>query len=459
MTKNRKVIKYRKPVNINIGIVVFFIIFIYIIFNIFSYFTKTHISVYEVEQGTIVENNTYMGLALRTENVVNTDKAGYINYYIQENKKAAFNALVFSVDETGDVSKKIEQASAANNSIDDAARTEIGENISNYTNSFTNTSFSNVYSFKENLDSQIMEAINLKALNSIGDYTSYAQSDSKFHLNYTPTPGLVCYYTDGYEGVTPNNFDPTMMNELNYKKNNLKEHTSVNAGDPAYKLITNEQWNIMLSVNEKTYESLANNTSIQIEFKEDQKKVWAGLSEKQINNGYYLILSLNNSMVRYASERFLEVELLMNEESGLKIPNTSIASKSFFTVPKEYFSQGDDSTDLGLLVKNSSNNSVTFTATTIYYANDKDYYIDEKDIKKGTVVQKPNSSDTYTVGENAALSGVYNINKGYAVFKQIAILYQNEEYTIVKTDTDYGISLYDHIALDGSKVAENSFIN
>ena len=42
--------------------------------------------------------------------------------------------------------------------------------------------------------------------------------------------------------------------------------------------------------------------------------------------------------------------------------------------------------------------------------------------------------------------------------KQIDVLYQNEEYTIVKTGTTYGIALYDHIALDGTKIDENKLI-
>ena len=35
----------------------------------------------------------------------------------------------------------------------------------------------------------------------------------------------------------------------------------------------------------------------------------------------------------------------------------------------------------------------------------------------------------------------------------------NEEYTIVKTGTSYGLSLYDRIALDGTSVAEGEFAN
>lgn len=52
LSKNKKVVRYRKPFNVNIGMIIFIIIFIYLIFNIFSYMTTEHISTYEVEQGT-----------------------------------------------------------------------------------------------------------------------------------------------------------------------------------------------------------------------------------------------------------------------------------------------------------------------------------------------------------------------------------------------------------------------
>lgn len=48
--------------------------------------------------------------------------------------------------------------------------------------------------------------------------------------------------------------------------------------------------------------------------------------------------------------------------------------------------------------------------------------------------------------------------KGYAVFKQIKVLASNDDYTIVEAKTPYGISLYDHIALDGKSVKENQTI-
>ena len=62
------------------------------------------------------------------------------------------------------------------------------------------------------------------------------------------------------------------------------------------------------------------------------------------------------------------------------------------------------------------------------------------------------------MSKRATLIGVYNINKGYADFKQINILYKNDEYSIVESGTTYGLSVYDYIVLDAESVNENDFI-
>lgn len=62
------------------------------------------------------------------------------------------------------------------------------------------------------------------------------------------------------------------------------------------------------------------------------------------------------------------------------------------------------------------------------------------------------------VGETQPLEGVYNINKGYAVFRKVDILEQNEDYCIVSDESPYGLAVYDHIVLDSSAVNENDII-
>ena len=96
------------------------------------------------------------------------------------------------------------------------------------------------------------------------------------------------------------------------------------------------------------------------------------------------------------------------------------------------------------------------------YAEDDEYYYiktgENSEFKAGDYIVKENSQDRYQVGTMATLQGVYNINRGYTVFKKIEVLTSNDEYYTVKRGTDYGLSVYDHIVLDASAVTANGSV-
>ena len=108
----------------------------------------------------------------------------------------------------------------------------------------------------------------------------------------------------------------------------------------------------------------------------------------------------------------------------------------------------------------NGNISSEFVETDAYSYDETEgvYYMDTSVLKAGDVLYKTDSQDTYTVSKRATLIGVYNVNKGYADFKQINILYQNDEYSIVRANTTYGLNVYDYIVLDGSAVSDDQII-
>lgn len=109
--------------------------------------------------------------------------------------------------------------------------------------------------------------------------------------------------------------------------------------------------------------------------------------------------------------------------------------------------------------ENEEGETVTeFASVVVAEETEEMYYIDGNDISAGDVILKMDSNETFILREQKPLQGVYNINRGYAVFRKVEILYQNEEYTIVNTGTNFGISLYDHIALDASAITEHQLI-
>lgn len=461
MARNKNIVKYNKPRNINIGLVIFLVIIVYIAFNIFQYATSETIAAYEVNQGSIAANNTYRGLILRNEKVVYADRAGYVNYYMKNGSRVSVNDVIYSIDTKGDISDKIHSVSSGDNTLSSDSLKEISVKLDTFSGSYDSSDFSYAIAFKEDLSSTLLQMVNNAALDQLGAQVSSAASNNTFYMMHPDDTGLVTYYIDGYEGITIDDFSASLMNSSDYSRRNLNANEKVAANDPVYKIITDEAWDVVIAISKSQAQALADTNYIKIRFCDDGYTTNARCSVISEGQENFLDLKLQTAMIRYINERFVDIDLVVNEETGLKIPKSAITSKEFYTVPKEAFTQGGDSKNLGLLISTMTEDGevITFVTPTIYFETDDYYYIDDEDVSVGDVALISNSSKKYTIGSDVeSLIGVYNINKGYAVFKQINIMYENEDYAIVEQKTAYGISLYDHIALDGSKLTENQLI-
>ena len=94
-----------------------------------------------------------------------------------------------------------------------------------------------------------------------------------------------------------------------------------------------------------------------------------------------------------------------------------------------------------------------------YDEKNREYYVDATFLNAADILFKKDGQDNYVVSKRATLTGVYNVNNGYADFRQINILSQNDEYSIVSSNTRYGLNVYDYIALNAESVHEDQFIN
>ena len=169
-------------------------------------------------------------------------------------------------------------------------------------------------------------------------------------------------------------------------------------------------------------------------------------------------------MLTFLTDRFLDIQLIVEDETGLKIPVTSIAQKEFFLIPEEFVTPSGSS-GRGSILRQCFLEDGTISSESLeidlYNFDDetKEYYLDSSILDVGDILYKLDGQDTFTVSKRATLIGVYNMNRGYADFKQINILYQNEEYAIVKSNTRYGLNVYDYIALNADRVQDDQFIN
>lgn len=476
MAKSKKIVKYRKSQTANMGVVIFFIIFLYMCYNLYDYFTEEHVSIYEVQTGEISQNTTYTGLILRDETIYNSEATGYINYYRKDASKVAANSIIYTVDGTGEVAKQIAASNTNGALMDSEARKSVEHSVNTFISAYDDIAFYNVYTFKTGINAKVKEDISLAALDNVSEAITFAQNANAFVKHYAPQPGVITYYTDGYEGTTVDNFRKDSFQEANYAKKDLRKQDQVESGNPVYKLLTNENWNVVIPINDSVKEQLQDKTVVETKFIKDGTSAWANFEIQEKAGNSYLVLHYKTGMVRFANDRFLDLELQVADTSGLKIPNSSIVKKECYRIPKDYFYKDEETNRTGLRVQKAedadSNNKQFIAVTPLQNPEEKKneteseeeqqeyYYVDCDTLQAGDTIYYPDaSSDTYTVGDTKKIKGVYNINKGYAVFCVIDILYQTEEYTIISPQTAQGVTLYDYIALDGTTISDGALIH
>ena len=459
---DNKIVKYRKPLNLNIGMVIFAAMLVYIIICILGFFREKHIVPYEVKEGSLSANNIYQGIALRNEEIITADQAGYINYYAREGERVGVGNLVYTLDESGKLADYIDSENSGNNNLTSKDLAELKSEILGFVAGFDPHNFSEVYDFKYNVKGTVLKLSNVNILENIDRINAAGISDLVSFCR-APDTGIVIYSVDGYEELKFEEFTSDLFNTKEYEKKQLISNDLIANGDPVYKLSKDEDWSLIIKVDEKKADELEELKYVNVKFLKNQDTSWGQVSRYTNPEGdTFVRLTFTNSMVTFCTDRFIDVELITEEKKGLKIPQSSIIQKEFFIVPKEYVTQGGKYGRDGVMRETYTEDgkaTTEFIETTIYNATETEYYIDDSQLRSGDYIIKPESTEKMAVSRKGTLVGVYNINKGYADFKQIDVLYENEEYAIVKSNTQYGLSVYDYIALDAASVEDDEIIN
>lgn len=432
----------------NIGTLIFGAILFYIVISLIIYATTKHISTYQVISGPLAQNQTYTALAVREEKVVNSNNDGYIRYYAQEGRKVSKSGAVYSLDQTP-------PSSSGTSELSEESLSKIRALTAQFAASFNPANFGQVYSFKYSLAGSILD---YAGLDKSSDSTAVV-GDSSVYL--APESGVVVYSQDGMEDLSADNFTTDDFSYSSYKVENLRTTEHISAGTPVYKLITSEKWSILVPLTAFQSSKLEGKSTIKVKFQKDGSSMNGSLELLSREEGTYAKITFSSGMIRFATDRYLDIELVTNAEKGLKIPISSVVSKDFFLVPKAYAVSLENSSDLGFIRKTENKDgtyNTEFINATIYASDDDNYYVDMAEFSVGDILVMENSTQTYTLEKTGQLSGVYSINRGYTVFRRIEIIDQNEEYCIVKTGTAYGLSLYDNIVLDSSTVSEDEIL-
>lgn len=458
--KNKKIIRYKRPLNINIGMIIFALIFVYMVFSVSVYLSRDKIQFYEVQDGSIVNNKEYTGIIMRKETVKNADRSGYLNYYVREGKRASVGTRVYSIDETGSISTLLEKKAGDSISLKKEDISNLKKQLTSFSLAYNHNNFQSVYDTKYSLEGEVLEYMNFNALDNLDSMMDKAGIEKVT----TDKSGIISYEIDSYKNLQTSGISEDVFNLDNYKKNFKKSGDLVEKDTPVYKIITSDLWSVVFPLSEDDKNEYIDKKALTVVFRDNNLKATGNFSIFTGADGKtYGKIDFDKYMIQFASQRYADFEIVTDKVNGLKIPVTAVCKKDFYLIPVDYITKGGDSSEKGFHkeVYSESGTSVVFVPVTIYCSKGDNYYIamnQENGLKSGDYIVKPDSLERYQIGDSDSLQGVYSINKGYALFKQINILTSNDEYYIVKKNVSYSLSVYDHIVLNAASVNDGQLI-
>lgn len=458
--------KKRKPAGLGILLTIFAL---YLLVLFIQSMTKEHVSIHEVTENQIADDETIRGVIIRDETLVTTDTSGYVNYYVGDGVKVGARTNVYSLDKTGTISEKLSELDSGDISISEEDNREIRSSIAEFRNNFDISDYNAVQNFRYDLDNTLLEMSTVSLsdrLNQIMDEEE--KTDSSFQVIKAKNAGIISLCSDGLEGISPERMPTDIFESMSDHWKQLRSTEKLNAGDAVYRLINSEKWTIVLPLTSKQYEKFKSETEVNVTLKKDEIQMKVPVSTFVMGNNQYAKLDFDQYMIHYLNTRYVDVRIEFNRAKGLKIPNSAIFKKRCYVFPRDYLTEGSEEGGggTGVFVQSydkDGNPWKRFQVTEVYYVDsNNNVYIDASLFEPGTALipvgTSAKSLQNYELYTTRELEGVYNCNQGYCRFQIIDKLYENEEYTIVENHSVYGLASYDHIILNPEMIGENDVI-
>lgn len=450
--------KRRFRPNLSLAFFLFLLIVIYIIVLAWGYFAKEHISIYEVNSTDISDDAPLYGFIIRSEEIVKSEEAGYTNYYFSEGSRVGKGDVAYTLDTSGEVSDVLAQIQKERKNAENLVK--MRETIASFQNSFSMSSYNDVTKLRYDAKNVIFDINNDSLYRDLKEALKASGQDKNFTKITAAKSGVIAYTMDGYENTRQEDITKKLFDEYgNVVRRQLQKDGSIDAGTPVYKLVTSNDWSIIVKLNDSYYKALADQDTVRVTITRDDISFNAQVTLFDKGEDHFARLSTSRYMERYINDRFLQIEFNLKSASGLKIPNSSILEKDFYVIPEQVVTRGNDGTGV---VKQTSGEDGKTTHTFVSLRNalylDQKYYVSPSILQGGDILLNADSGENYIVSSQEKLSGVYYVNEGYCQFRPIEVQYKNKEYSIISDHTKNGLSTYDHIVVDPSSLEDDDFI-
>lgn len=468
--------------HINFGAIVFMILFIYIVITLISFAMKESVNYTIAETGMLSHSAQYKGFIIRDEQVFDAKATGHIKYFFPEGARVRSNNPVFGVVTDPSMMTLLdEQIFRANQNLsaDDPVFNESYEflknRIKNYVINQHNAPFNYTYEAKKQIENDITEIRNTVIIQQ-----SQQDSASSSHLQVleeqyndaiklirTDRSGLVSYKIDGLEAVNIDTFQFGDI-ELEPTVQDTSTKTMTENGQPVFKVVNNYLWYIAAEIDDECELIIQDKDYIGIHLMDQD----LDLDVKKhtlidVENKTYLILEIDRMVNQFLTERHVNFNITFDDYEGIKIPESSVTTKTYAVIPSEYMTIIDKHyvVTKKVLAEEALGQETIDPVSVKSFKKSADLaYVpisDQLVIGDTLSYTSPDTLVTteFVVNETIDIEGVYVINKGFAVFKFVETKYKETDYRIVASNIPYGVRIYDRIASEAGTTEEYQIIN
>ncbi len=486
----------KKKTKFFIGRIFFLISFIVGVIYLISIVLKTSqkpvISYQMVQRGIIDNSDVFDGLIVRNEKVVLNPKEGNMYLIASEGERVRKNGQVYQIldsseatilekniqDLESDMEKiqgKRQDISYYQNEIR-AISNNINNNIEIYYMQSEPGKLEHTHELKKQLEYEIAKRkkVHMKDSNAALDDLKDQKQDLSLKLSrnekvYTSLePGMVSYYTDGFEEVfTIDQLDSISDKDLKKKYTNISTTANqiIGSGEPAYRIIKDNKWYLVcfmptswgekFKVGQKYDFSLIEDSGVEFKLKVEEN-----ISQGKQNK---IIFSSNEQLELFSNQRTLSFKSLQYMYEGLKIPTSAIAERNLMKIPLDFIISSEGGK--GIMKNLGASGESIFVGLDIQYEDNDGYAhilqnFEQKDgLKLGdTIIHPSKTSSTYLVSEVSTVKGVYVVNGRITRFKPISAIAQNQDYLIVKANSINGLKQFDQIVTNPKNIQEEQLL-
>lgn len=467
--------------------IIFAVLLFYLSGYLLSYLGKDRIPIETVDYGTIGSSEVFKGIIVRDEYIVSSDMKGLPVYNYADNERIKKNVTVCTVqnvEETADIEEELSKIEKSISDIqrersdlsvfkDDVDRIE--RDISGYVNStafkFISGNISDAYAMKDQIKSQIGLRSQIWATENISSLSEITETKSLYEAQLlentaqvkSATSGVLSLHIDKLESV----LTPETISEITEEQTNMRvtpayisRNQSVEAGDPIFKIVQSNIWYIASYIPNSIASGWENGQTKKIytTINDEEKSTEAEIKEMSVGTEKTLVIfETDRNLIDFLDIRTMDFQVYEDISRGFKIPCEAIVEKTFIKLPIDCVV--DNLGQSGVIKRTGVDSFVSVTIS----SQDEEYcYIlqDFGDLKLGDTILKGTGAyaTEYKLSEVSTRKGVYVVNSSIAKFKVIDIMEQNTDYAIVRTDSDYGIKIYDSIVSDAKNIKEGQTI-